>query len=98
MCYNIYMTNPIIDSGGNKRWQNEYGQLHREDGPAIEYADGGKSWWINGEVHRENGPAEDYVSGYRAWSIHGIEHREDGPAIEYGDGRKEWYLQGKQIT
>jgi hypothetical protein len=26
------------------------GQLHREDGPAIEYIDGSKSWYINGEV------------------------------------------------
>ena len=24
------------------------GQLHREDGPAVEYTDGHKSWWLNG--------------------------------------------------
>ena len=22
--------------------------LHRTDGPAIEFADGGKEWWVNG--------------------------------------------------
>ncbi|MFZ6673696.1 hypothetical protein [Undibacterium sp. Xuan67W] len=32
-------------------------ELHREDGPAIEYSDGGKEWWINGERHRDDGPA-----------------------------------------
>ena len=26
-----------------------YGKCHRLDGPAIEYADGSKSWFINGQ-------------------------------------------------
>ena len=25
------------------------GKLHREDGPAIEYDDGDKEWWLNGK-------------------------------------------------
>jgi hypothetical protein len=25
------------------------GKLHREDGPAIEWTDGHKSWWLNDE-------------------------------------------------
>ena len=25
------------------------GKLHREDGPAVEYANGYKGWWLNGE-------------------------------------------------
>ena len=25
------------------------GNLHREDGPAFEYQDGGKSWYLHGE-------------------------------------------------
>ena len=25
------------------------GELHREDGPAIEYASGNKSWYLSGE-------------------------------------------------
>jgi hypothetical protein len=25
------------------------GKLHREDGPAIEYLNGTKEWWLNGE-------------------------------------------------
>jgi hypothetical protein len=30
-----------------RRWHKK-GRLHREDGPAIERADGSKSWWLNG--------------------------------------------------
>jgi hypothetical protein len=35
-----------IDSDGTKRWYNEESQLHREDGPSVEYSDGSKSWWF----------------------------------------------------
>ena len=31
---------------------NKDGKLHREDGPAVEYADGYKAWWISGEFQR----------------------------------------------
>ena len=34
-----------------KMWRNAVGQYHREDGPAIEYADGTKEWWINGKQY-----------------------------------------------
>tara|TARA_Y100001956_G_scaffold56034_1_gene55020 strand:- start:172 stop:408 length:237 start_codon:yes stop_codon:yes gene_type:complete len=37
-----------IDSNGNKCWWLN-GKLHREDGPAIEWADGDKWWYLNGE-------------------------------------------------
>jgi hypothetical protein len=33
---------------GPKFWYLN-GVLHREDGPAIEYTNGGKEWWINGK-------------------------------------------------
>ena len=39
------------------------GQLHRTDGPAIEYANGDKYWYINGQRHRDNGPAVEYANG-----------------------------------
>lgn len=31
--------------------------IHREDGPAIEFSNGGKFWVINGKFHKEDGPA-----------------------------------------
>ena len=37
----------VFDSG-SKHWYLN-GELHREDGPAIEYADGTSAWYLNGE-------------------------------------------------
>ena len=39
------------------------GKLHREDGPAVEFADGDKFWYLNGKLHREDGPAVEYADG-----------------------------------
>ena len=79
-------------------WYNSKGQLHREDGPAIEYTNGYKAWCINDKLHREDGPAVEYTNGDKFWYINGQLHREDGPAIEYTDGTKSWWLNGKQVT
>ena len=46
-------------------------QLHRVDGPAIEWADGDKSWYLNGEFHRIDGPAIEWADGYKAWYLNG---------------------------
>jgi hypothetical protein len=35
-----------VSENGDKRWYLN-GKFHREDGPAIEYADGTKYWFIN---------------------------------------------------
>ena len=79
-------------------WANELGQYHREDGPAIEYHDGRKEWWLNGQLHRVDGPACEDPNGDKSWHQHGKLHREDGPAIDYNDGTKLWYYQGKLIN
>ena len=45
-----------IDNGGTKRWYlND--EFHRTDGPAIEYIDGDKAWYLNGEELSQ----EDYL-------------------------------------
>ena len=54
------------DGYGNKRWYLN-GKLHREDGPAVEYADGDKFWYLNGKLHREDGPAEEFADGTKYW-------------------------------
>ena len=77
-------------------WLN--GKYHREDGPAIEFADGNRYWYLNGDLHREDGPACEYPDGTRWWYLNGKRHREDGPAIEYSDGRRWWYLNGEEYT
>lgn len=37
-----------IGKNGNKLWDNEQGDLHRIDGPAVEWTDGDKWWYIDG--------------------------------------------------
>ena len=86
-----------VHTNGTKEWYLN-GELHREDGPAIEYANGGKSWFLNDNLHREDGPAIEYTNGAKEWYLNGKRHREDGPAIEYADGGKSWYLNGKELT
>ena len=38
-----------VDHDGIVRYRNSDGLLHREDGPAIEGADGTRFWYLNGE-------------------------------------------------
>lgn len=56
--------------GGDKLWYNKNNQLHRLDGPAVEYADGSNEWYVNGRKHRLDGPAIDYSDGTKAWYYH----------------------------
>jgi len=72
------------------------GVLHREDGHAVEWANGGKFWWLNGKKHREDGHAEEWAGGTKHWWLNGKKHRVDGPAEEWSDGGKFWYLNGKK--
>ena len=41
-----------VYANGSKEW-NLNGDLHREDGPAIEHADGYKSWYLNNVKYTE---------------------------------------------
>ena len=51
---------------GYKAWYLN-GNLHREDGPAIEDASGSKYWHLNGKLRREGGPAYEGARGYKEW-------------------------------
>jgi len=84
--------NVKIDDKGNVKYYNENKQLHRLDGPAIEWQNGDKEWRINGKLHREDGPAVEYANGDRAWYQNDKFHRLDGPAIEYANGEKKWLV------
>ena len=85
-----------INEHGNKLYYSdkEMTILHREDGPALEYADGSKYWYLNGELHREDGPAVERANGSKFWWLKGKRHREDGPAVEWWDGDNFWFLNG----
>ena len=72
--------------------------LHREDGPAVERADGDrtKAWYIDGKHHRTDGPAVEYADGGKEWWVDGKQHREDGPAVEHANGDKIWYIDNER--
>jgi len=63
---------PICETynSGNKSWYL-YGQLHREDGPAIKYANGSKAWYFHDQRHRTDGPAIERVNGEKYWYYQG---------------------------
>lgn len=85
---------PTYEDDKVRYWKNS-GVLHRIGGPAIEYPNGDKEWWVNGKLHREDGPAIEWSNGIKKWYRNGVLDREDGPAIEYPDGKKIWYLRGE---
>lgn len=61
-----------VNANGTKYWYlND--KLHREDGPAIEWANGTKRWYLNGNLHREDGPAIEHADGTKCWYLKGEE-------------------------
>ena len=63
----------VIDSYGNRLYYNSAGKWHRENGPAIEWSNGTKSWYQNGKRHRIDGAAIEYSDGDKVWFINGEE-------------------------
>jgi hypothetical protein len=41
-------------------YRNDKNELHREDGPAVEYYGGKKLWYINGVYYSEKDPSESF--------------------------------------
>ena len=64
-----------VYSSGNKFWFLN-GDWHREDGPAVEWADNSKQWFLNGKCHREDGPAIELADGGKFWYLNGKEYTE----------------------
>lgn len=60
-----------VHKDGSKWWYLN-GRVHREDGPAIEYANGDKYWFRNGKCHRDDGPAIEYADGIKHWYLDGV--------------------------
>ncbi len=76
-------------------WEDEYGDLHRDDGPAFIEPDGTQRWFQRGKLHREDGPAMVMPNGAQAWLQHGKLHRDDGPAEIWPGGTQYWYWHGR---
>ena len=61
----------VVETDGTVCYYNHEGELHREDGPAVEDANGDRWWYLNGQRHRDGGPAVECADGVRAWWHHG---------------------------
>ena len=61
-----------VDCHGSRFYYNSADQLHRENGPAVEYAGGTKEWCQNSQRHRIDGPAIEFASGHKHWYINGV--------------------------
>ena len=71
-----------INAFGTKRYYIKgTGIYHREDGAAVEYANGDKSWYQYGKYHRLDGPAVECTNGYREFWINN-KHIENVRSIE----------------
>ena len=64
-----------VFANGDKLWYQN-GELHSEDGPAIEMSNGDKTWWVNGKRHREDGPAIECINGTKEWWVNGKQYIE----------------------
>jgi len=62
---------------GTKHWFQNNVLLHREDGPAVEVADGKKVWYFEGILHRFDGPAIEYADGSKSWYLNGDKYTEE---------------------
>lgn len=93
-----YCKKPISFDVVVTRWYIN-GQLHRADGPAVEYDNNGyRCWYFNNNKHRTDGPAEEIgITSY--WWVHGKLHRIDGPAIESTDGiDNQWWVDDNRLS
>jgi hypothetical protein len=86
--YEDEKTYKLVELEGDKRWYKN-GKLHRDDGPAIEWANGDKSWYKNGKLYMREG------FGTKHWYKNGKLHKDDGPAAEYSNGDKYWHKNGE---
>ena len=88
----------VVGPDGTRKYFNNAGQLHCEEGPAIVYPYGRHEWYRNGLRHRDVGPAVERANGYKEWWHYGLLHRTGGPAIEYTTGNRRWFLNGDEYT
>lgn len=58
---------------GTETWRDNDGLVHRDDGPAVTYSNGGEIWYQHGKLHRDGGPAVTYSNGSESWWHHGKE-------------------------
>ena len=91
--YEYHSTQYLLEDSSNSC------RLHRLDGPAVEWAKGGKEWWVEGQIHRdpEDGPAfiDSNGTDYSYWWYDQL-HNPYGPAL-VNKNESLSYINGKLI-
>ena len=86
------------------QYRDEYGIVHRENGPAYEFINGTKKWLIHGMFHRLEGAAIIWNNGVKDWYITGsLIHKDFHPfnifRNEYNlsEDYEEWSIEMKVL-
>jgi hypothetical protein len=58
-------------------YRNLQGELHNDNGPAVVFDSGRKTWFFNGKRHREDGPARENPNGRHSWYLNGIKYSQE---------------------
>jgi hypothetical protein len=87
------MKSKIRIGKNSKEWRLPNGELHREDGPAMEHNNGYKFWYINDLLHREDGPAVVHPSGSKSWYLNNINYTEQEHKFKMRDRKLKELLQ-----
>jgi len=61
----------VLDDNCKYAFVNCNGELHRINGPAVEWVHGTKEWFANGKLHRNYGPAVENSDGSKEWWLNG---------------------------
>jgi hypothetical protein len=83
-----------VYENGNIKWFNKDNKLHRVGGPAIEYFNGTKAYYIDDILHRVDGPAIESPNGEKEYYQYGKLHNLKGPAYVNSNGTCQYYING----
>jgi len=85
----------VYPNSGNTYWYKPGTKiLHRENGPACEWGNGVKEWFINDSKHREDGPAVEW-NEKKEWWLDGKIYSEEQYAVEMN--RRNGSCEGKVV-
>ena len=75
-------TGIVENINGDKFWYLN-SNLHRVDGPAIEFTNGSKYWYLNGKIHRIDGPAIEFIDSYKEYWINNEKVTKEAQEVLY---------------
>lgn len=87
----------VLDGYQERETRVEYwraGRLHRTDGPAVEFDDGGTEYWVNGKLHRDGGLPAITRMGNKNSERHYYDRTRHGRDPEMAVAMEVWFVGG----